>query len=126
MEKREEIFRILANIRNIVANNYMMANYYNDDKSYRLTDIKETVNDLRKQVDELDFELDVSILSREQLMSLDFGKWDEESDLMLLPLWVKPFVKDIEVTSINGDKLLLSETDNDVRFGCIAFGVESK
>jgi len=70
----------------------------------------------------------------EQCEELGFGKWDEESDLRLIPIWLYPHLcPGEELTSINGEKRFVGvnyttpETpgyiDNDNRFGCLAWGV---
>lgn len=83
----------------------------------RSTDI--FVNELRKHID-------FSNLTREEAVSLRFGKWDEDSGLYLIPLYLLPIVPiGTELTSINGDTVIYdgSNVDNDVRFGCIAYGI---
>jgi hypothetical protein len=71
--------------------------------------------------------VDPNDLTSDQMKELGFGMWDEESGLMLIPLWLFPFIADeIQCGSIsNADKGLVkrSDMDNDVRFGCIAHGV---
>lgn len=83
----------------------------------RSTDI--FVNELRKHID-------FSNLTREEAVSLRFGKWDEDSGLYLIPLYLLPIVPiGTELTSISGDTVIYdgSNVDNDVRFGCIAYGI---
>jgi hypothetical protein len=71
--------------------------------------------------------IDFSNLTKEEALSLGFGRWDDESDLYLIPLYLLPLVPiGIELTCINGKKIIYDGTnvDNDVRFGCIAWGIE--
>jgi hypothetical protein len=73
--------------------------------------------------------LDVTKLSREEAVELRFGKWDEDSDLYLFPLWMVPLIPDgLMVTSISGGEFPFNSktTDTDVRFGCVAFGLRFK
>lgn len=44
--------------------------------------------------------------TREQLLELEFVKWEDASDMYLIPLWIYPFLVDsFESTSINGEKV---------------------
>lgn len=65
-------------------------------------------------------------LSREQMKELGFGAWSEESDLMLIPLWLLPFLADeFSGGCIDGEVRIFKrdELDSEARFGCIAYGV---
>ena len=75
---------------------------------------------------ELKKHIDFSKLTREEAVALRFGKWDDESDLYLIPLYLLPIVPiGTELTCINGEKVVYDGTniDNDTRFGCIAWGI---
>ena len=69
-------------------------------------------------------------LTRERAKHLRFGRWDEDEqpDLYLFPLWFVLFLPyGTKVVSIGGNTFEYSkETDLDIRFGCVAFGVELK
>lgn len=70
--------------------------------------------------------IDPNDFTVEELKELGFGKWDEETNLYLMPLWLLPFIKDeIECGSISGERKVIKrdEINNDERFGCLAFGV---
>ena len=70
--------------------------------------------------------LDITKLTREEAVELRFGKWDENSDLYLFPLWLVPLIPDgLMVTSISGEEFPFDSktTDTDIRFGCVAFGL---
>lgn len=61
----------------------------------------------------------------QELYDYGFCKWSEESNLLLFPIWVVPFIDpDIEVTSISDDTDQLKNVDLDARFGCIAWGIK--
>ena len=76
--------------------------------------------------DELRKYIDLSKLTREEAIELRFMKWDDESDLYLIPLYLLSFIPiGTELTCISGEKVIYGETniDNDIRFGCIAYGI---
>lgn len=83
----------------------------------------EFINEIKKYID-------FQHLTREEAIELGFGKWDDDMpDLYLIPLYLLPAVPiGIELTSIFGDKIIYdgSNVDNDIRLGCIAWGVEIK
>ena len=83
-----------------------------------------------KFVNEMKKHIDFSNLTREEAKELRFMRWDEElPDLYLIPLWLLPVIPiGTELTSIGGDKVIYDGTnvDNDIRFGCIAWGIEIK
>lgn len=77
------------------------------------------LNELRKLID-------FSNLTREEAVELRFGKWEENSDLYLIPLYLLPIIPiGTELICINGEKIIYDGTnvDNDIRFGCIAYGI---
>ena len=63
--------------------------------------------------------------TREQLLELEFVKWEDASDVYLIPLWIYPFLVDnFEATSINGEKVYSKNKINlDNRQGLLAYGV---
>ena len=76
---------------------------------------------------ELRKHIDFSKLTREEAIELRFGRWDEESDLYLIPLYLLPIVPvGTELTCINGKSIIYDGTnvDDDIRFGCIAWGIK--
>lgn len=64
-------------------------------------------------------------LTIDEMKTLGFRRWSDDSDLMLIPLWLVDFMKHgIEVECIDGVRYYFDETtDRDHRYGCIAFGV---
>ena len=68
-------------------------------------------------------------LSKERAEALRFCQWSEEHpNLYLFPLWFVLFLPyGTKVIGINGNTFEYSkETDLDIRFGCVAFGIELK
>ena len=74
--------------------------------------------------------IDWNNLTKEEAWELRFRRWDEDvPNLYLIPLYLLPILPiGTEVTSISGDKIIYDgqNLDNDVRFGCIAYGIEIK
>jgi len=72
--------------------------------------------------------VDPSDLTKEEMVTLGFRPWSDESEMMLIPLWYAPFLKHgIEVECINGERYYFDETtDLDHRGGVLAFGVYPK
>ena len=71
--------------------------------------------------------VDPNEMTKEQLLDLGFQKWDEDSGLMLIPLYIYPFLKDEimcgSISDIEARLIKVSEIDIDHRFGCLAYGV---
>ena len=71
--------------------------------------------------------VDPNEMSIEQLESLGFKKWDSESGLMLIPLYLYPFLKDglmcASILDIEARPIKVSDIDTDNRFGCLAYGI---
>ena len=92
---------------------------------------RKQVNEATKSfVGELRKYIDWDNLTKEEAMYLRFMQWEEEqSNFYLIPLYLLPILPiGTEVTSINGEKKVYDGTnvDNDVRFGCIAYGIYVK
>ena len=58
---------------------------------------------------------------------LGFGKWEEDSGLMLIPGYLYQFIPaGLELYSSSGEKKQYQsyqDLDNDCRFGCLAYGI---
>lgn len=68
--------------------------------------------------------IDWKNITLQEARELRFCRWDEESDLWLIPIWLYPFIpEDLELTSIGGDKGFVPNIDTDTRFGCLAWGI---
>lgn len=68
--------------------------------------------------------IDWKNLTLQEAKELRFCRWDEESDLWLIPIWLYPFIpEDLELTSIGGNKGFAPNIDTDTRFGCLAWGI---
>ena len=63
-------------------------------------------------------------LTVERAKMIGFKQWDDNSEILLCPLWYCGFIKDgTKIYTISGPEYYDSEkTDKDARFGCVAFG----
>lgn len=81
------------------------------------------LNELRKYID-------WDNLTREEARELRFVRWDDEHpDLYLLPLYILPILPiGTKLTTISGKEIVYDGTnvDKDIRFGCLAYGVNIK
>jgi hypothetical protein len=75
---------------------------------------------------------DPHALTLDQLKELGFGHWDD--DLLLIPLWLHPFLEaGIVLKDIGGGYVTVTydengkcSIDNDHRFGMLAYGISAK
>lgn len=107
----------------VVCNNLMNHILVSDS----LLDLKTIVNDYRAELTNIIG--DINKLSRDDLYHLGFAKWDDTSDLLLVPLWFYPLLEEGTVlTSIHGSEAIVGEDDIDMdtRFGALAYGVIRK
>lgn len=83
----------------------------------------EALENVQEELKKLDF----TELSAEELYELGFSKWSEEMpNVYLIPLYLYPCIPDgTELTCIDGGKYTkgVHAIDNDVRFGCLAYGI---
>lgn len=67
--------------------------------------------------------IDWNNLTVETAKELRFARWEEESDLYLIPLWLyKAIPKDFPLISI-GNEDLVNPTDTETRYGALAYGI---
>lgn len=92
--------------------------------------VKENKKSFEKFYNELKKHIDFTKLTVEEAKELRFRRWDEDlPNLWLFPLWLVPIIPNgLEVMSISGHKFIYEKdkVDNDIRFGCVAYGVEIK
>lgn len=116
-----------------LANRLAEINTYNMywSTEFKEKHIKETFDTFYKslQCDTNKHLIDISKITIETAKEMRFKKCDENSDLYLFPLWFKPLIPiGTEVTAIDGDKIIYNgeNLDDDMRFGCLAYGIELK
>lgn len=116
---------VMRNVGKILMNKIQMGlSYENWSDEFSYKEIKESYSNIKNQLKEIIG--DITALSVEELKELGFKKWDEESELYLIPLWAFDLIPDGTVLEcISGERVIKGkdEIDLDVRFGCIAYGL---
>ena len=119
---------------NLVNHFTWLANQLAESYTYKTWSTEFKVNELENAFKRFyesakKLELDLNKLTVDELREMRFCKWDDKSDLWLIPLWFVPLLPvGIELTSIFGNKVTYTgdNLDLDVRFGCIAYGITKK
>lgn len=107
-----------------LANKLAESNTYNWSTEFKVNELKKAFNTFYESAKKL--ELDLEKLTVDELREMRFCKWDDESNLWLIPLWFVPLLPvGIELTNIGGGKVKYTgdNIDLDIRFGCIAYGI---
>lgn len=119
---KKEIINCMTWYANRVAETVQYTNWSDE---FCRKEIKENTDTMLKTLSK---HIDWSNLTREEAIELRFGLWDKDMpNLYLLPLYLLPILPiGTELTTIGGDKIVYDGTnvDNDIRFGCIAYGIE--
>lgn len=100
--------------------------YESWDKDFKLENLLEVPEIVSKwEKEHGSFKIDPNEMTKKELEKLEFGKWHKESNLMLIPIWLYPYLADnLETISISGSEhTTKAEIDNDHRFGNLAYGV---
>ena len=117
----------IMNLLTWYANQIEMACEYYHEPNDIYTEIKIARD---KFLEKLKDEIDFNNLSEQEAKELRFGKWSEEDPtLYLIPIWLFPILPvGTKLTCINGEDIVYDghNVDNDVRFGCLAYGVRVK
>lgn len=108
------------------ANQIEMAYRYNR----KLEDVYTEISIAKtKFLEEIKKHIDFSKLTKEEALELRFGKWTDESDLYLIPIYLLPIIPiGIELTAIDGEKVIYDgeNVNDDTRMGCLAYGLVIK
>jgi hypothetical protein len=115
-----EISKYLLHVVNTVA---MTKEYVSWSDKFARSETTEALDYLREKYKGFDF----GSLSKKELSEFGFGNWDAE--LMLIPLYLLPCIKEgTELYSISDERIIVGKDvlDNDVRFGCVAYGFKIK
>lgn len=100
--------------------------YKNWNDAFKVKEVEEAYDTFYNSIKNY---IDLEKITVEQAKELRFGKWDDKSDLYLFPLWVVPLIPEgMEVTSIFGGTFKYNKetVDNDIRFGCVSYGINIK
>ena len=118
-------YDFLLMVRQAIVNRAAEVFCYSWDADFSSERIKEIPSVFSKS--EYFRNVDPNEMTKDQLVNLGFQMWDDESRLMLIPLYVYPFLKDEIMCGSISDKeaclMKTSEIDIDHRFGCLAYGV---
>ena len=118
-------YDFLLMVRQAIVNRAAEVFCYNWDDNFSSERIKEIPDVFSKS--EYFRNVDPNEMTKDQLINLGFQKWDDESGLILIPLYVYPFLKDEIMCGSISDKeanlIKKSDIDTDNRFGCLAYGV---
>lgn len=110
-----------------LVNRVSETNEYNWENDFKVSENKKSFNTF---YEELKKHIDFTKITVEEAKELRFQRWDEEHpELWLFPLYLVPIIPEgLEVTSISGNKYKYEKdkADNDIRFGCVAYGIEIK
>lgn len=110
-----------------LVNRVSETNEYNWENDFKVSENKKSFNIF---YEELKKHIDFTKITVEEAKELRFQRWDEEHpELWLFPLYLVPIIPEgLEVTSISGNKYKYEKdkADNDIRFGCVAYGIEIK
>lgn len=110
-----------------LVNRVSETNEYNWENDFKVSENKKSFNTF---YEELKKHIDFAKITVEEAKELRFQRWDEEHpELWLFPLYLVPIIPEgLEVTSISGNKYKYEKdkADNDIRFGCVAYGIEIK
>lgn len=118
-------FEIAKNILRILVVNAaetMVYDCWSDE--FATKNVRGTVNQVIKC--EWFLPIDPNEFTVEELKQLDFRRWSRESELWLIPLWLRPFLADMFIYAAIDEEPKMGaakDIDNDHRFGCLAYGV---
>jgi len=124
MNTYEKCVRLRKIIVNRAAEIMVYQSWENDFSSENIRKLPEKLAASEKGKDLLN--IDPCDMSADQMRELGFERWEDDNPMMLIPLWLFPFLKDeFETDSIDGETGLMRKDDMDVdsRFGCLAYGV---
>lgn len=125
----KDLDKIMRNVGVQLMNTIQMGISYspNWSQEFSYKEVLDLHSHIKSQIPNI-LEKHLKELTKEELLSLGFKKWDEDMpDLLLIPLWIYDLIPSgTELISIDGSKVVKGqdEIDLDVRFGCIAYGLE--
>jgi len=114
---------VQKNIMLYVLNTVAKINTYNWDDDFKIEQVEEVYD---KVIEFFRNEVEIDLNNEEQLKMLGFQRWNDETELFLIPLWAYDLVPDgtkmhsiFDETVEKGEE----EIDKDIRLGCLAYGI---
>lgn len=121
---KKEIQNCLSWLVNTVSQTIVYGDCWDDKLK-----VEEVKDAYKKFYDTVKKHIDFDNLTIDEAKELRFKKWDDDSDLYLFPLWLVPIIpEELPVYFIDSDEAIPYNKllDNDVRFGCVAYGLKIK
>jgi hypothetical protein len=127
---QEKALGLSLNVRDFILNKAAQCmQYANWSEELIASKMTEARAKIIKDVGSIDFHL----LSVDELKSIGFSLWDEETSILLAPLWAYDLLPvGQEMHCISGKSIVVAPDyksagsehyiDNDIRFGCISYG----
>ena len=103
--------------------NTISINNYSKDIDIRISKNEKAINEFNESMKK---HLDFNNITIDDAKNLRFI---QRGNLWLIPLYLLPILPDgLELTRIDGSKVIVGKDyiDNDIRYGCIAYGIEIK
>lgn len=118
-------------IRKIIMNNVAEVFVYKNPSdsivAKQIRDLPDKIANMKGGADL--FRIQPTDLTEAQMIHLGFAKWDDKTDMLLIPLWLLPFLaEEIEIECIDGERKVMNKSgiDSDNRFGLLAYGATPK
>lgn len=121
MTDKEHLKKVMA----IANKNIFIEVYYKNSDSKIASTVKSVYDKVLEQIKE---SLDWNDIDKDTCRILGFGKWDDDSNLYLIPAYMYPIIPiGLKVTTIlDNEEEFNGKNDTDSRFGCLAFGIKIK
>ena len=131
MKDEKVTFEVATRLKTAMANLAAEISTYSWSDDFKIKELNLRIYNFKKDIYFVPFHE----FTKDQLKTLGFGLWEEE--LFLVPIWLYRYIPfGIVLESINGDKITVKKgyndkrhegyIDTDIRFGCIAFGINFK
>ena len=115
--------KMLIRVCKTMCNCGAMCYDYTWEQDFCKKEMSNLIVEIKKTLTESNF--DICKCSKDVLMTLGFSNWDDNDNMLLIPLWaVLVLDENTPVVSIFGEHTILKYIDHDVRFGCVAYMIE--
>jgi len=126
---KDAMFNFLLESMGMIANTTAMIADYSWEAKFSKKQCSTVFHTVEQKRRDEKIVIDVSKLDEAQLKMLGAWRWELDSDLMLLPLWLYLMLPNgIELISITGEKKTKGKDfiGTDIRAGCVAVGIIKK